>query len=48
MFINPLGRLIISLIFFLFLIILLEDWITINIRGIIKRWRDNKRKETNK
>lgn len=41
---NPLGRLIISLTLFAFLIILIEDWITINIRGAIKRWRIKNKK----
>ncbi len=38
MFINPLGRLVLSFMLFMFLIILLEDWITIKIRGI-RCWR---------
>jgi hypothetical protein len=41
---NPLGRLITSLIFFVFLIVLIEDWIVINICGDIKRWRIKKKK----
>ena len=39
MHIYPLGRLIISLIIFCVLIIGLVDWITIEMRGIINRWR---------
>ena len=41
---NPLGRLITSLMLFAFLIILIEDWIAINIYGVIKRWRIKKKK----
>ena len=44
MHLNPLGRLITSLTLFAFLIILIEDWITINIRGVIKRWRIKNKK----
>ena len=40
MFLNPLARLVSSIMLFLILIILLEDWITINISSYIKRWRD--------
>ena len=44
MYMNPLGRLITSLILFAFLVVLIEDWITINIRGAIKRWRIKNKK----
>lgn len=40
MFLNPLARLVSSIMLFLVLIILLEDWIIINIREHIERWRD--------
>ena len=40
MFLNPLARLVSSIMLFLILIILLEDWIVINIREHIERWRD--------
>ena len=48
MFLNPLARLIVSLILFLLLIMLIEDWITINMRGIIKRWRNKHNRRINK
>lgn len=44
MYANPLGRLITSLILFAFLVVLIEDWIVINICGAIKRWRIKKKK----
>ena len=46
MFSNPLARLIMSSVLFLFLIILLEDWFTIELRGFIDRKR-NKRSDKN-
>jgi uncharacterized membrane protein len=48
MFLNPLARLVSSIMLFLILIILLEDWIVINIRGCIKRWRDKHNRRINK
>ena len=39
MYYNPFARLIMSLLLFLFLIILLEEWITIKIRGFVNRKR---------
>lgn len=36
---NPLARLVSSLMFFLILIILLDDLITIHTRRITERWR---------
>ena len=38
--INPLAKLIMSLGLFAFLIILLDDWITINMRGFINSKRN--------
>lgn len=36
---NPLARLVFSLMFFLILIVLLDDLITIHMRRITERWR---------
>jgi hypothetical protein len=48
MFLNPLARLVSSIMLFLVLIVLLEDWISINIRGCIKHWRDKHNRRINK
>jgi hypothetical protein len=44
MFLNPLARLVSSIMLFLVLIVLLEEYITINTRGLIKRKREEKNK----
>ncbi len=47
MYFNPLARLVSSLMFFLILIVLLDDWIHIHMRGIIKRWRIKRKSDNN-
>lgn len=44
MFLNPLARLVSSTMLFLVLIVLLEEYIIINTRGLIKRKREEKNK----
>lgn len=48
MFLNPLAYLVSSLILFLVLIVLLDELITINLRGFIKRWRKKEKKDDNR
>ncbi len=43
MFLNPLARLVSSIMLFLVLFILLEEYLTIEVRGLIARWKDKKR-----
>ena len=43
MFLNPLARLVSSTMLFLVLIVLLEEYIIINIRGLIKCKREEKK-----
>ncbi len=44
MFHNPLARLTMSTVLFLILIILLEDWIVIEMRSFVNRERKNNKK----
>ena len=47
MYFNPFTKLMMSLLLFLFIIIFLEEWITIEIRGFINRKRAKERSDKN-